>query len=97
MGVVQARPNVDHFTVILKVIRDVVTSRRPVNRDEMQFREVRTMWGYALVIMRLASTSVFTGAAKLSEASFSVFNTASGQAKSLEHSTLHNLTSLCGL
>ena len=60
MGVVQARPNVDHFTVILKVIRDVVTSRRPVNQDEMQFREVRTMWGYALVIMRLASTSVFT-------------------------------------
>ena len=49
------------------------------------------MWGYALVMMRLASTSVFTGAAKLSEASFSVFNTASSQGKSLEHSALHNL------
>ena len=63
----------------------------------MQFREVRTMWGYALVMMRLASTSVFTGAAKLSEASFSVFNTASGQGKSLEHSALHNLTYLFDL
>ena len=55
------------------------------------------MWGYALDLIRLASTSVFTGAAKLSEASFSVFKTASGQGKCLEHSTLHNLVGPCDL